>query len=153
MDLNALTAQTLDRLGPRLGATVTVTSHMAPELPRIVGSAGQLQQVLGALVTEVERRAKAGSGPRAISIATSRGDEVLRGERTVQIQIIHEGIELPEAAVRTLFHPFSAAEPPPEETAIDLHTASRIVAEHGGVVSASTRPGGGVCVTLEFPAV
>ncbi len=133
LDLNVLAAETLYMLVPHLGGRLTVVTRLGDGLPRVVGNASELGQVLAALFTCIARVATAAGETGAIVMETSHGEAAVRDERIVRLTIEAAGPGLPEG--------------------LDLHPVSRIVAEHGGVVRAETAAGGGVRFTLELPAV
>ena len=49
--------------------------------------------------------------------------------------------------------PVQHSETPDAGSGADLRRAARLVKEHGGVLCSAPLPGGGLCFTLDLPAV
>lgn len=149
--LNDVLAETLELLGRRLATGVAVTSHLDPELPRIVGNARQLQQVFVAFLSHMWRMA-ATPRPGRLVIQTAQGPGVLQGEDVVRVEITGDGPGLSDVVLAVIARAGSP-EPAPDVADLDLYLACQIVTEHGGAVSAENLPEGGARFTVELPAV
>jgi signal transduction histidine kinase len=147
LNLNEVVVRMLDVLRARLGTAVTVASHLDPELPWVVGNAGQLEAALVAVVTRV----RGAGGASHIVIETSHVPGVVRGERVVRLGVQTDGSALPEELVASLAVGEGGA--PAEGGDADVDLAARVVRAHGGVVAAGNLPAGGARVTIELPAL
>lgn len=150
LDLNDVLTETLDLVGPRLGAGVRITSHLDPELPRIAGNPRQLQQVFVTLITHAWRTA---ARPGTIAVETSHGQGVLRGEHVVRVRIANDGPGFREEILSQLALATSVPAPAPDGPDLDLYLAGQIVTEHGGALAADNPLEGGGRFTIELLAV
>ncbi len=144
LDVNDLLVETL---GPRVRRGLAVSTVLAPELPSIAGDDRQLSDVLGALLGALAHAGEHGHAPHPIRIDTTEAPGVLRGERIVRIALASAVSGAEEA------RPLALDEWPDPAVRMDLYRASRIVGEHGGVLSAAALAANGIRFTIELPAV
>jgi len=153
VNLNDLIIQTVGRLAGQPAGTKPVSSRLDPGLPRIAGDPRRLQHVLMVLIAAVGSAMGASGRPGVITVETSHGEGVLRGERVVRLLMTDDYSQVLEQArpvpVLSLAHPVSSD----AGADADLRRAAKLVREHGGVLCAASLAGGGVCFTLDLPAV
>ncbi|HUQ08136.1 MAG TPA: ATP-binding protein [Kofleriaceae bacterium] len=73
--------------------------------------------------------------------------------QAVVIRVDDDGPGIPAAVRPHLFEPFFTTKPPGEGTGLGLAMVEALAGEHGGLVRAEERPGGGARFELAFPAV
>ena len=78
------------------------------------------------------------------------------GSAFVEIAISDSGPGVPEEHLENIFEPYfriSSGNHHQDSTGLGLAIVRRVTEQHNGTVTASSRPGGGLTVTLRFPAV
>jgi len=120
-----------------------VTVDLPQELP-IIGSSGQMQQVLMNLVQNA-RDATAGGEVPTLEISAERCNG------TVILSFVDNGPGIAEANLPRLFDPFFTTKPVGQGTGLGLSISYGIVERHGGKLEAANRPGGGAVFTLTLP--
>jgi PAS domain S-box-containing protein len=140
LDLNALTSEVLTLYESSLGPSVRL--ELAPELPRIVGDAAQLGQVIHNLLQNAQDALADTADPR-VSIATA----VAGGQ--VQLTVTDSGSGFPEHMMQRVFEPYVTSKP--KGTGLGLVIVKKIVEEHGGEVTVENVTPRGARVTLTFP--
>lgn len=148
VNLNDLALHVLDLTT----VTSAVSSRLDPRLPRVAADPGQMHDVLAILLATVGRLRDAAGRSGAITVETTHGDGVLSGERVVRLLVTDDYAQAADRlpSVPVLSFPRSEA---PAGSDADLSRAAWLVKEHGGVLCSAPLPGGGVCFTLDLPAV
>ncbi len=138
-------AMDLQRFGSA-AEKIRIELDLDPTLPFITGDAGQLQQVLMNLI---------GNARQAIALAGKAGTIRLRtarnGERRTILQVIDDGPGIPQTILARIFDPFFTTKPEGVGTGLGLAIVLSVVREHGGQISVSCPPEGGVTFTVELP--
>jgi two-component system, NtrC family, nitrogen regulation sensor histidine kinase NtrY len=140
LDLNALTREVLTLYESSLGPSVRL--ELAPDLPRIVGDAAQLGQVIHNLLQNAQDALADTREPR-VSIATAVVDGA------VQLTVTDNGSGFPEHMTQRVFEPYVTSKP--KGTGLGLVIVKKIVEEHRGEVSVSNVAPRGARVSLRFP--
>jgi len=125
-------------------AHVRFIQEYDPSLPPTPGDADQLMQVfLNLLKNAAEATPKVGgiitlhSAYRAgMKVVTATGQ---RESLPLQITITDNGSGVPEALRRNIFEPFVTSKP--SGTGLGLALVSKIISDHGGVISCESEPG------------
>jgi len=141
LDLNALTREVLTLYESSLGPSVHL--ELATELPRIVGDAAQLGQVIHNLLQNAQDALADIPDPR-VTIATA----VVGG--AVQLTVTDNGSGFPEHMTQRVFEPYVTSKP--KGTGLGLVIVKKIVEEHGGEVTVVNVTPRGARVTVKFPA-
>lgn len=119
--------------------------HMQlPEALPVLGSSGQMQQVMMNLVQNACDATQGQSSPE-LTISAEQGD----GKVVLRFADNGPGIA-PEDLVR-LFDPFFTTKPVGQGTGLGLSISYGIVERHGGRLEAANRPEGGAVFTLSLP--
>jgi signal transduction histidine kinase len=113
---------------------ITLVRHEEPGLPRVTGSAGDLNQVWANLVDNA-LRAVAEGGTIAV---TARAEPEAAG---VVVEVADDGVGIPEEVAGRVFEPFFTTRGVGEGTGLGLDHVRRVVAQHGGEVRFTSRPG------------
>ena len=149
VQLNQIVARTLELQSPSLGLEkVHIELDLDPDLPLVLGDAGQLQQVLMNLIGNarqaIEQEGKAGT----VRIRTRRA-----GGTHALLEVSDNGPGISEAVIAKIFDPFFTTKPAGIGTGLGLSIVLGIVREHGGQVRVTSPPGGGATFSIELPAV
>jgi two-component system sensor histidine kinase HupT/HoxJ len=120
-----------------------VVTHL-PEGINVVGSAGQMQQVMMNLVQNACDATAEQPQPRLEIGAERVGDSVV-------IRFRDNGPGIPPENLAHLFEPFFTTKPVGKGTGLGLAITYGIVERHGGSLSAGNAPEGGALFTLRLP--
>lgn len=123
---------------------VTFGVSLAPDLPPIDADGPGIEQVLTNLLTNAFQSVSAG-GSVALNVA-------VRDERLV-FEVDDDGGGIPSDAMPRLFEPFFTTKSLGDGTGLGLSVSHAIVHQHGGVITAENRPGGGARFRVALPFV
>jgi signal transduction histidine kinase/FixJ family two-component response regulator len=114
---------------------------------------GQLEQVILNLVVNA-RDAMPEGGTLRIETRNVEADRAAPGGASgVRLSVFDTGSGLPVALLPRIFDPFFTTKPQGEGTGLGLSVAYGIVHQHGGVLTAANRPGGGAAFHVWLPVV
>jgi signal transduction histidine kinase len=109
---------------------VTVTLEVEPDLPRVMGLGGWLNQVWANLVDNALDVAA-----REVAVSAARDG------RAVVVRVIDDGPGVPAEVQERIFDPFFTTKPAGEGTGLGLDTVRRLVLQHRGSVYLDSHPG------------
>jgi two-component system NtrC family sensor kinase len=115
-------------------------------VPSITGSPSQLRQVLLNLIVNAAH-AMASMDRRGLLTLRTR----ITSSDTVQIDVCDTGPGIPEENIGKIFDPFFTTKPIGEGTGMGLAICYRIVDNHGGTITVSSKPGRGTVFTVTLP--
>jgi two-component system, NtrC family, sensor kinase len=146
LDLNRLIEQTLILNANLLKITnVQVQAQLAPNLPEVVGSEDQLQQVFMNIVSNAAQAMEPKEGGLLlIESATSPKD----GQ--VLVQIKDTGVGIPQENMSKLFEPFFTTKKR-KGVGLGLSVAYGIIQEHGGSIFVQSAVGEGATFIIKLP--
>jgi len=125
---------------------VKVETDLAPNLPDLVGSEDQLQQVFMNLVSNAAEAMEAADGG-VLNIKTMH----LLGEDKVRIDFSDTGIGIPGENIPNLFEPFFTTKKKGKGVGLGLSVAYGIVQEHGGSIYVRSKSGEGTTFEVKLP--
>ncbi len=120
-----------------------VTVDLPPDLP-VVGSSGQMQQVVMNIVQNAADATQGGLAP-ALEISAGQPGEM------ITLRFADNGPGIPEGDLARLFDPFFTTKPVGQGTGLGLSISYGIVERHGGRLEAENRPAGGAVFSLSLP--
>ncbi len=145
--INRLIEQTLILNGNLLRLYgIQVKKVLAADLPKIIGSADQLQQVVMNFVSNAAEAMEHSDGSR-LTITTAYESD--RDAVTVVFKDNGPGIPLEDQ--NRLFEPFFTTKKRGKGVGLGLSVAYGIVQEHGGSIHVASSPGKGTIFTIELP--
>jgi signal transduction histidine kinase len=122
---------------------VSVTTEIAPDLPRVRGTANQFRQVfLNLLLNAVQ--AMPGGG--TISVHAT-----LHGSERVRIDVRDSGIGIPAELLPRIFDPFFTTKEPGKGTGLGLSISFSIVKKFGGDIQVTSERGRGTTFHVFLP--
>jgi two-component system, NtrC family, sensor kinase len=151
VDLNELLRDTVALMDHQFKtAQIRVETNLDPQLPRIHGNRGKLQQVILNLMLNA-KDAMFGTPNASLRIATFTG----AGRVLVRIQDSGAGIE--REHLHRIYDPFFTTKTKPQEgahkgTGLGLAVSYGIMQEHAGKIHVESELGVGTAFQLEFPA-
>ena len=104
------------------------------------------QAILNVVMNAIDAVADLPRPNRVVLIRTTSDD---RGQ--LQISVRDQGTGLPDGVEKRVFEPFFSTKT--SGMGMGLAIARSIVEQHGGSITASNAPAGGVLVTISLPAV
>jgi two-component system, sporulation sensor kinase E len=140
-DLNKVIQELLEFVGPELDqAGVKIESSLSPGLPPLSIDARYIKQALLNLIK---------NAVAAMPDGGTLGVQTLRSGEEVQVRISDTGSGIPEDIMDKIFEPYFTTKP--FGTGLGLTIVFKIVKEHYGDISVSSRVGEGTTVTLALP--
>ena len=73
------------------------------------------------------------------------------GDKIVAIEIEDSGCSIPPESLHAIFDPFFTTKETGSGTGLGLTVSRKIIELHGGIISVSNRPTGGVSVRILLP--
>ena len=144
LDLNTVIEETLLLVEKQLEKDrILLERRLTPDLPKVVGNAGQLEQVLLNLVTNAREAMTSGGRIRI----ESRPAPDRAG---LQLLIADTGEGIPDELVQRIFDPFFTTKE--AGTGLGLSITYGIVKEHGGTMDVESELGRGTTFTITLPA-
>ncbi len=125
---------------------VKVQKDLATDIPKLVGSEDQLEQVFMNLVSNAAE-AIDGAGGGTLSIE-SRFEEA---EGRITVTFSDTGIGIPQENIPRLFEPFFTTKKKGKGVGLGLSVAYGIVKEHGGCIQIDSEVGKGTRFTIQLP--
>jgi signal transduction histidine kinase len=145
VDLNRLVHETVELVHPgfaKHGLALDVSTD--PGLPRVLGHANQLQQiVLNLLTNAMDATAPGGR----VSVTTTRRDGV------AELEVRDTGRGIPAAQQTLVFEPFFSTKELGRGTGLGLFISAQIVREHHGRLDVTSAEGRGSTFRLQLPAL
>lgn len=125
---------------------VRVEKKLEPNLPELVGSEDQLQQVFMNLVSNAAEAMEASGG--GVLKVTSK---LLTGEDKIQINVSDTGPGIPYVNISKLFEPFFTTKKKGKGVGLGLSVAYGIIQEHGGSIFVRSALGNGATFQVRLP--
>jgi two-component system NtrC family sensor kinase len=117
-------------------------TELDPALPAVEVNEGQLRQVFIGLASNA-LEAMEGRGTLTLRSRLRRGE--------VEVEFDDEGPGIPDEILARIFDPFFTTKPPGQGTGLGLAIAQGIVADHGGRIEVTSRPGKGSVFRVVLP--
>jgi two-component system, cell cycle sensor histidine kinase and response regulator CckA len=157
LDVNQVITD-LGRLLRRLiGEDVEIRSSLAPEIARVRGDRGQVEQVVMNLVVNARDALPHGGIVELRTAALEIGDDSPEQRRGVvpgayvEIAVSDNGVGMDEPLLRRIFEPFFTTKEQGKGTGLGLPTAYGIVAQSGGHILVDSQPGQGSTFRVLLP--
>jgi two-component system NtrC family sensor kinase len=125
---------------------VKVVNKLDPDLPDLLGSEDQLQQVFMNLVSNATEAMEA-TGGGVLTIESSH----IPGENSLQINFRDTGPGIPEENISKLFEPFFTTKKKGKGVGLGLSVAYGIIQEHGGSIYVKSEAGRGATFQVKLP--
>ena len=143
MDINVVLSKSLDIIGfqGRL-KSINVVYDLQPDMPPLRGSEGELMQVFLSLLTNA-LDAMHDKGTLTLSTALDNG--------MVAIAVSDQGSGISLANQSKIFDPFFTTKADSGGTGLGLAIASKIIANHNGTITVSSKDGKGATFRIMLP--
>jgi PAS domain S-box-containing protein len=125
---------------------VSLSVHLEPSLPPVMGDRVQLQQVLlNLMLNGLDAVRDLAPEDRKLDVRTQMKDA-----RTVEVAVRDSGTGIPKDAFARIFQPFYTTKP--DGLGMGLSISRSIIEAHGGQISAANSPEGGATFCFTLPA-
>jgi PAS domain S-box-containing protein len=128
-------------------SNIKVVTNLAPDLPEVMADYFQLQQVFINIVINAEYFMIEAHNGGFLTVATENTGNTVRASFT------DDGPGIAEGALEHLFDPFFTTKEVGKGTGLGLSICHGIVTEHGGRITAESKPGKGANFVVELPIV
>ena len=159
LELGPLVHETLRLLEPTAGG-ITLREVVAPRVPRVLGDAGQLHQVLTNLCTNALQAMPSGNGVLTVTLETAEVDFAfasrhppLQAGQWVRLTVADTGVGMDETTTRRIFEPFFSTRLDGTGTGLGLAVVQSIVQGHDGAVVVDSDPRRGTAFHIYLRSV
>ena len=147
LDLNRLLEQTLLLNSNLLKIDgIKVETKLEPNLPEMVGSEDQLQQVFMNLVSNAAEAMEVKNGG-CLQIETKYS----LAESCIEVGFSDTGVGIPDPNLSRLFEPFFTTKKKGKGVGLGLSVVYGIIQEHGGSISVQSKPDEGTTFQVKLP--
>lgn len=126
-------------------------------VPLILADAIQVHQVILNLITNAAQAIDGGTGTITVELAVSGSDAGMRGIQPsggwLRLSVSDSGCGMSEALQRRIFEPFFTTKKVGSGTGLGLSVVHGIVADHGGHIDVTSRPGVGTRFDIFLPGL
>jgi len=148
LDINDIIKTTLEFRAYELEtSSIKVITHLAPDLPRTMADAGQLQQVFLNLIINAETEMGPAHGGGKLSVKTETVGS------TIRIFFKDDGPGITKENLEKIFNPFFTTREVGKGTGLGLSLCHGIISEHKGRLYAESKPGKGATFIVELPVI
>ncbi|HEX6840648.1 MAG TPA: ATP-binding protein [Stellaceae bacterium] len=148
VDLAQIVRDALKLLRASVPTTIEIEERIAV-VPRLMGDAGKLHQLMTNLVTNAAHAIGDRIGKITVEIASAAGDQAA-GE-AVRLSVSDTGCGMAPAIVTRIFDPFFTTKPAGVGTGLGLSVAHGIVTQHGGRIAVDSAEGHGTRFDVYLP--
>ncbi len=159
LELGPLVRETLKLLEPTAG-NITFREVVAPRVPRVLGDAGQLLQVLTNLCTNALQAMPSGVGTLTVTLEAIEVDFAfasrhppLQSGRWVRLTVADTGVGMDETTTRHIFEPFFSTRLDGSGTGLGLAVVHSIVQGHDGAVVVDSQADRGTSFSVFLPSL
>jgi PAS domain S-box-containing protein len=149
IDLVPIVRETLRLLEPTAG-NVKMREVLQSRVPRVLGDASQLNQMLTNLCTNALRAMPSGEGALTVTLETEEVDFAFASRHPplaagtwVRLSVSDTGVGMDEATTRRIFEPFFSTRLDGSGTGLGLAVVESIVQGHDGAVVVQSKPNEG----------
>ena len=125
---------------------IRIRKELDPELPRVVGSADQFQQVFMNMVSNAAEAMET-KGGGMLSVKTWRNS----GADLISISFADTGVGISQDHLNKLFEPFYTTKKKGKGVGLGLSVVYGIIKAHNGTITVDTLPGKGATFTIQLP--
>ena len=126
-------------------SNITLTTHLATDLPPLMADFNQLQQVFLSIMTNAQQALSEIKGKRKITLSTSAQKGFIR------ISIADNGPGIAAGDMTMIFDPFFTTKEVGGGSGLGLSVCHGIVSEHDGKIYVESTPGKGAAFIVELP--
>jgi two-component system, NtrC family, sensor histidine kinase HydH len=148
VDLNSVIQEAVRAMTARLAQTpITLTTHLASDLPPISGNPSLLEQVFAGLIGNAIEASNTALG-NSITIITGT-ERPSPAARTVYVEIADTGVGISPESLANIFEPFYTTKA--QGIGLGLALAKKFTEVYGGSITVQSRPHEGTKFRATFP--
>ena len=148
-DLNSMLNDTISLIQHQLDLnTIELTRDFSEDLPKLQGSASQLQQVFTNLILNAQHAMPDGG---KLHITTRQSPQLGEFSGCAEVIIEDTGSGIETEHINRIFEPFFTTKETGKGTGLGLSITYGIVKEHGGDIAVQSEPGKGTKFTVILP--
>lgn len=145
LDLSHVVQTVLKARAPQFAAhSIRAVARLDASLPPVLGSAGEIEQILVNLVANAQYAMHKARGGGELVVRAARGDG------GVDVVVEDDGPGIPADVLPRMFEPFFSTKGA-DGNGLGLAIARRIARAHGGDLTVTNRPEGGARFVLRLP--
>jgi PAS domain S-box-containing protein len=159
IDLGPIVRETLELIRSALPSTIAISTHIASDVPPVLGDPTQIHQVLMNLCTNAEHAMRQKGGCldvsltcRQISRADAASNPDLNPGPHASLVVNDTGSGIAEDMIKRVFEPFFTTKAPGEGTGLGLSVVHGIVKDHNGAILLNSVPNKGTRFEILLPA-
>ena len=146
-DINQIVEDAVTIVDHQLGINqVKLEKSLALDLPRLMGSGNQIQQVLMNLMINAQQAMDGKPGTVRIATRTSSAGQI-------EVEVSDNGPGIPKDIQAKIYEPFFTTKPTGKGTGLGLSVSYGIIKDHQGEIRLTSEPGKGACFVVTFPAL
>jgi len=147
-DINDILQKALELRAYELKTSnIEVITNLAPSLPKTIADFQQIQEVFLNIIINAEQAMSETKRGGKLTIKTQEIKDYIR------ISFADDGPGIPAEHLDKLFDPFFTTREEGGGTGLGLSICHGIVAEHGGRIYATSKPGKGATLVVELPVI
>jgi two-component system NtrC family sensor kinase len=148
-DINQPIDDALMLLGEQLRShNIKVKRDLAPDLPRVLADANQLEQVFLNLITNAKDAIEP-KGSGTLSVISRLGEKT----DFVHVLVADTGIGMDPATINDIFNPFFTTKDVGKGTGLGLSISLGIIEDHGGKIEVYSLKGEGTAFRMSLPVI
>jgi two-component system NtrC family sensor kinase len=149
VQLNEVLNSSLDlmRLDKRMKSTITIQTHLDPDLPKTMIDEGQIAQVFVNVILNALDAMPEG-GTLAASSHLGKDED---GRDAIFIEFRDTGVGIPASAIEKIFDPFYTTKEAGKGTGLGLSVSYNIVKRFRGEIRCASEEGRGTTFTVILP--
>jgi signal transduction histidine kinase len=144
VDLNTLIESSTRLVHNEVRKQAEIVLELAKEIPTFTGNSQKIEQILINLMVNASHAMP--EGKKGIITVRTRVDK-----KDVVLEVEDNGKGMNENTLKQIFNPFFTTKRSRGGTGLGLAIAYRIIEEHGGNISVSSKPGVGTTFTIRLP--
>ena len=154
VDLAQIVRDALKLLRASVPTTIEIEERIA-QVPRLMGDAGKLHQVMTNLITNAAQAIGDRLGKITVEIATAPGELLVGAARAqapaVRLSVSDTGCGMAPTILTRIFDPFFTTKPAGVGTGLGLSVVHGIVTQHGGRIAVDSAVGRGTRFDVYLP--
>jgi signal transduction histidine kinase len=148
LDINEIVNKAVALIEHRLSERqLTLNLNLLRHLPRVVGDANRLQEVLINILNNAIDAS--GEGGRLYVITTVSGGQ----QKVLQVFVTDAGEGMSPDVLEKVFDPFFTTKEVGQGTGLGLYVCYQILQEHGGTIDIESEPHQGTTVSISLPII
>ena len=159
LNLSKVTSDAVDLLSSTIPSFIKVNRAIDADMPSVFADPNQLHQVVMNLGMNASQAIGMKNGELSVSLGTTTVDRGrtlahgrLRAGPYAVLTIADTGCGMDERICERIFEPFFTTRTGTEGSGLGLAVVHRIVADHGGAITVSSKLGKGTTFDIYFPA-